>query len=129
MRAVPPSVGFDFDIVDINTHVLWRKAEQAGTSLLMGSFVRHFKNPGIRLGLVSFPGFRAHSCRAVGISVDARFETIPNLGRPFKVLSDAQAILVGIDLELLFVALQHDEIMLVDYSHLRHLAPVTVTHY
>src|SRR5438876_3387291 len=53
------------NIVDVNAHVLWREAKQAGAAVLMGVLVGRFECPGPRLRFPFRPGLGAHHARTV----------------------------------------------------------------
>ena len=74
----------------------------------------NFERPVFRLGLVTLPDLGAHHARPVGVDVDAALESVPDAPPPAERYALLEQLLVGCDFELLVVALEDDQVALID---------------
>src|SRR6185503_14004497 len=106
-------------IVDVNSHVLRRKTIESWRTALVGMLMGHFQGPFLRFGLRFFPSLGSNYPGTVAGDIHPGLEPIPDVGRPFEVRRfvdgwNAETFEIGINLEFLFVAFEHNQIPLVD---------------
>src|SRR5665213_438927 len=125
----PVLVRVDCDIVNIHAHVLRRKGEESRAAVGVGVLHRSFNAPSLGFGVAALPRFAAHDAGAIRRHVHARFQMIPLVRQPVKGRDDMQQLLVGSDLEDLFVTFERDAITLVDHADGGHFPLVPVAHH